>query len=292
MNTIVKILATIIIPIMIISCGSKPLSKFDFSEGDYKLYFFVYPTVPLLSEPSDIPHAFQEKHGNFYITDNKALEIIRGEIITDKVPENNSSSPLYIFSLVCNGKKVDGAILNLESNILYYTNGAYNFDLTKLERLQNCFNRLNSYKVNCVTLSNAKKFINYFGNSNGFIYYNTVDGENLIKDYNGIVELSLAVKQTDFSTDVEKRKKRFENDFKRIGNVKFYQSRYEGGDSMKVSMLWEKDFTTSLPSKYRIIKSYSDTIYFPLYVYDVEKKDLVDFFQKENITNYKIDELK
>jgi len=286
------ILGTIIVSLTFCSCANKPLSKIDFSKGDYKLFFFYQPIDSALTSPTKKIHEFQKNYGNFYITDKNALEIIKVKVIQDKALENKPSNSFYMLRLVCNGKVVDGGILDLENNEIINSDGKYKFDFNELEKLHNSFNKLNSFEVNCPTISNTNKLIQLVENKNGFIYFGTQDGENPIKGFLGKIDLITDVKQSDFSSDFEKTKKEFEADFKEIGKVKFFDGLYEGGDSMKISMLWEKDFTSKLPRKYRVLKAYSDSINFPINIYDIEKRELIEFFDNEKLRDYKIKELK
>lgn len=291
MKRLIIAFGTIIISLTLCSCTNKPLNKIDFSEGEYKLYFFYAPIDSRLDSSTREITEFQKKYGNFYITDKDVLENIKGKIIQDRALENNFSNSFYVVRLICNGKVVDGGILDLENREIIYLKGKYKFDIKALERFHNKFNKLNSFEVSSPTISNSKRLIKLVEKNNGFIYFSTQDGTNPFEGYMGKIELITAIEQNDLLKDPELNKKEYEADFKKFGKAKFFESHYEGGDSIKISMLWEKDFTFKLPKKYKVFKAYSDSIYFPLYIYDIDREKIVEFFDKEKVKDYKIREL-
>lgn len=285
------VLGTIIVSLTLCFCTNKPLSKIDFSKGDYKLYFFNVPIDSRLYSPTRKITEFQKKYGNFFITDKDVLRIIKEKVIQDKVLENKSSNSFYMLRLICNGKVVDGGILDLDNSEIIYLDGKYKFDIKEIEKFHNKFNKLNSFEVICPTISTSKKLIKLVENKNGFIYFGTQDGKSPFEGYSGKIELTTAIEESDVFKDPEVNKKEYEADFEEIGKAKFFESHYEGGDSIKISMLWEKDFTSKLSRKYKVFKTYSDSIYFPLNIYDINQKELVKFFHNEKIRDYKIREL-
>jgi len=283
-----KYIGLVLISLFLISCGGKPLSKIDFTKGDYKLYFYSLPG----QDNGQDTNSFFVKHNNFYITDNSILKNIKEDVIIEKSNRKTSYNFLYALRLVQDGEIIDGGILDVVNGEILYHNGKYEFDLRQFEKHIDGLEVLNSFEVNCVTISNTKKFFDFVDDSgDGFIFTNSEDGENPIIKFNGIVDLITDTTNVDFSSGYDGFQKRFVSDFKDLGDIAILSSNFGGGDSITLTMLWEKDYTSNLPTGYRITKQYNDTIDLPLQVYDIKKEGIISFFLENRIEGYEIIDL-
>ena len=79
--------------------------------------------------------------------------------------------------------------MDVENGKFLYNNGKYEFDIDRFKELKSAFKKLNSFKINTNTISNAKKFFDFAEQTNGFIYNYMVDGKNPLVGYNGKTEM-------------------------------------------------------------------------------------------------------
>ncbi len=284
---VLQILKFILASILLVSCGSKPLSKIDFSKGDYKLYFITIPGNLSLHETSE----FQKKYKNFYINDNTTLEKIKNQIIHERTTGKQSSNSFYGLRLMQGKVLIDGSILDLENNEILYHNGKYKFDINEFERLKDNFKKLNSFEVNCITITNNKAFFEYVKNSNGFINTNSDKKDNPIDNYNGKIDLLTDTSIISIEKDWELLKKEITSDFDNISKIEIVNFLYNGGDSVFITLLCETDFTSKLPEGYKIISKFTDTLNLPLQVYNLEKTEIINFFQTRGISEYELKDL-
>lgn len=292
MKKVTLIIGTLIISLNFCSCGNKPFSKYDFSKGEYKLYFCYqandYDLVPGTFKTPE----FVEKFGNFYITDKNTLEFIQQNAIKDEVIVSNPLNSFYSLRLTCNGKAIDGAILDIDNKEIVTENGKYKFNLTELEKFDSQFKKLNSYKVYCPSISCINKLTSFVNSKHGFIYYGIQGERNPFREFSGKIDLITLVNQNDFSGGYKKIRKQFESELNKIGKGQIFNFEYDGGDTLKISRLWDKDYTTNLPDRFRVTKAYSDSIDFPIAAYDIEKSDLIEFFVNEKVKSYTVEDLK
>ena len=271
------------------SCENKPFQGIKYGDDSYKLYCFA---IPFDSSYHRINH-FYEDYKNFYITDTKSLEILSNEILGDKTFEQTSSNSLYAFRLVKDKEIIDGGIMDAENGKFFYINSKYEFDIDKFKQQKNYFNKLNSFKINTKTISNAKKFLGFVEQTNGFIYNYTKDGKNPIIGFNGKTEVltDTSTINMNFTNGWEDIENQIKHDFKNVGKIRILNASYLGGDTITFSLLTEKDFSNQLPSGYKIQKAFSDSIDLPILLYDVEKSKIVEFFEKNGIMDYEIEDL-
>ena len=277
----------IVISVFFLSCNRNPLSKVDFSKEGYKMYFYAYPD----KDNKQNYNSFYSKYKNFYISDNSILENIKKNIILKKYDIKTINNSLYAVKLIQNGKVLDVAVLDVVNGMILSYSGNYKFDIKKLEKYNSSFKTLNSYQVNCVTISNIKKFITFIESSNGFIFLNSEDDKNPFVKFNGVVKLKTDTSNVDFSKGSEIFKNRFISDFKKLGDIAIISSKYNGKDSINLTMLWENDYTLNMPTGYRLTKQYTDTFDFPLYVYDIKEKEILSFFKDLGINGYTVTNL-
>jgi len=271
--------------------ANKPFNKYNFSNGDYKLYFcFQANNEYLIPEFRKTPE-IKLQYGEFYITDKKSLEFILQDAILDKVIVSNPLNSFYSLRLTNNGKVIANAILDIDNEEIVTRKGKYKFNLNGLTSCSSKFNKLNSFTVHCPTISCINKLTTYVNSRQGFVYYGVQGEINLFAEFNGKIDLMRLVNSNDFSLNHKRYKKTIEKDLKKFGKGQMFGLTYEGGDTLKISMLWDKDYTDKLPEKYRVIKPYSDSINYSITVYNVQKNDIVDFFAAIKEENYTIDEL-
>ncbi len=277
----------IAISLLTVSFVEKPLSEIDFSNGDYKLYCYVIPGTINSQEFND----FHFENKNFYIDDKSTLEKIKNSIIGEKSDTQKPYGYLYALQLVLNGEIIDGGAIDTDNKEIIYYNGKYKFDLKEFTKFKGNFKRLDSYEVNCVTISNTKHFLKFVENSTGFIFKNYKEEENPLIRFNGKIDLKSDTSNADFRIGWEMFQNKFSSDFSDIGEITILHSDYNGGDSINVTMLWKSDYSSRLPKGYRIINQYTDTLNLPIQVYDISKEKIIDFFKNNGIQGFTIKDL-
>jgi hypothetical protein len=281
----IKICGLILISHLIISCGKKPLECIDFTDGNYKMFFFYQTMPPSMIEPNE----FKDKYKQFYIDDNATLETIKSTVTQGKVRNYGHSMVIYILRLEKDGKFVDGGILGIESNVFYYYNGVYKFDFNELEKLNNYFKKLNSFEVNCITASHTNDFIEFVEKSSGYIYGSEFEKMSL-KGIKGKIDLTTTISRLSLEKfeDWSQVEKILLNDIEKIGIIK---SSHLVGDSIFLTLLLKDYSIAKIPEKYEVVKPFSDTINAPLQVINNDLESLVTFFEINNITEFEIKDL-
>lgn len=281
MNKVIQLIVTLIISLNFCSCENKPFGKYNFSKGEYKLYFCYQANDYNLVPGTRITPDIKKEFGDFYITDKNVLEFIQKNAIKEKVKISNPLNSFYSLRLTCNGKGVDGAILDIDNSEILTGKGKYKFNLSGLVKLSDGFKKMNSYTINCSTISGINKLSRLVKSKHGFTFYGIQGEKNPFEDFSGKIELITLVNQGDFSSNFKKNLKRFESELNEIGKGQIFDIFYEGGDTLKISMLWDKDYTSELPKRYKVVKAFSDSIDFIITVYDIEKGDLIELLDSE-----------
>ena len=286
MQILIRVFGMAYMMFILISCENKPLVNANLADGEYKLYFIIPPGNQTMRKTID----FHEKYGSFYISNPNKLEILQKEIIQNKTSGRTSSNSYYFLRLTNDKKFVDGGVIDLENHEFLYHNGKYDFDVDELEKLHEDFIPLNSFQVDCRTITNSNKFFEFMLESSGFIY-NIGNDKNPLAKFKGKVGLKTGAQGIDFSGGIENIQNKFRKDFENLGEILFLETSYQGGDSISLSMLWQEDFSNRLPDGYRIIKPFSDTINLPIFVYDIDKTEIRNFFENERIKDFIIRDL-
>ncbi len=288
-KTISNQIIFIIILIGVYSCNSRPFDKTDFTENEIKLYCYSIPHDTLFHEPNQ----FRERFPNFYIDDEITLRLIKEEVIKEKSNKQQHASNFIIFRLEDEKEIVDGGILDIDNGEYLYHNGKYNFDLEKFKSFQNKFKKLDAYEINCKTISNTKKLLDFVDKNDGFNYNNTKKEKHPILYFNGKVELlsdksSLDLENTNGWKDIEKH---IIDDFRKLGKIKIKHYSALSPDSIFITILVQQDISNSLPVGYKLFKNYTDTTDVPVRVYDISENQIVDFFEQNSIKDYEIKDL-
>lgn len=276
----------------LVSYFKKPFSGENFSKGQYILYCYSIPHY--ISSGKEKSNRF--KFNSFFIDNADALEKIKNEVVQDMDIERTSSNDLYALTLLKEGKNVDGGILDIENNVILYYNGKYKFNTQAFLKLEKYFNLLEAYKVNCVTYENTNKFVAFVKKSNGFMYDALGDGEYPTYGYNGVIKLFADTTVLSSNSYYGMKilayiQKQIDRDYKGIADVKVSSYSYYGNDTVNISLLCKEDISDKLPDGYKIAQPYTNKIDVPIYVYNLSKKQLIDFFDKSGITGYKIVDL-
>lgn len=277
----------VLLAIIFIACKEKPLSRIDFNKGEYKLFFYTQPTDTLIEGN----YEFYRKYKNFYITDKQVIETIIKNVIQDKSTIINDNFNFhYVMRLIKDGEDIDGGIISLENQVIYYKKGKYGFNLVELEKLNNHFIELKSLEVNCYTIENINKTLKFIESKKGFTYGNTDAMKKQFNEFNGTVILSVDKDKINQINDFIVIERRIFQDFKKQGKIKLLTLSYKGGNEILIELLWENDFSKRLPDGYKVIKKYSDSINMPLLVFNLEKEVLQKFFANNGISDYRINE--
>jgi hypothetical protein len=283
---IIRLLKILTLTVIIVSCKEKPFSKIDFNKGEFKLFFYTQPTDTLILGNNN----FYKKYKNFYVTDKQAIEKIINKVIQEKLNKKDNFNLHYVMRLIKDGEDIDGGIISLENQEIYYKNSKYRINLDELENLNNYFIGLRSLEFNCYTIKNINKTLSFIESINGFTYGNFDAVRKHFKEFNGTVVLSVDKEKINQNNDVKVIENRISQDFKKQGKIKLLTSSYKGGNEILIELLWENDFSKNLPDGYKMIKNYSDSIDMPLIVYNVGKEELQKFFANNGISDYIINE--
>ncbi len=154
-------------------------------------------------------------------------------------------------------KDFDGGIISLESKEIYYNKAKFGFNLDELEKLNNHFIKLKSLEVNCYTIENINKTLNFIASIGGLTYGNFDTVRNNFKEFNGTVVLSVDKEKINQINNFNVIERRISKDFKEQGKIKLLTSSYKGGNEILIELLWENDFSKNLPDGYKVIKNYS-----------------------------------
>lgn len=271
--------------VILASCNQAPFSKYDFSKGDYELYLLGRNDTSYFEL-----NEFIEEYGNFKLDENPVIQELLKKGIQGRADLLQPTPPFYHLRLEKNEKFLDGALLDLNNSILIYSNYRYKFDTSILYSLSDKFQTINSFEVNYITGANTKSFLQFLNQTNGFTTSKLIGTENRLEDFMGKVELVTDVSTLDPSKKMTwaELQELVSGHFIHLGKVYLTNQSYRGGDSTYVTMLWSSDFTSDLPQQYRITKPYTDTVNWPIIVFDLEMKEILDFFEREGIQGYRI----
>lgn len=287
----IKIILLVCLTIIIHSCKRASFADINNDEDEYKLYCYLLPTYANKRDST----TFKVIYKNFYITDIHTIMSLNKEVINGKIKDLYWSNDKYSLKLEKNGRFIDSAVMDSKNGAILHEGVEYEVDMDMLESYKSSFIPLESYQVNCVTVSNTMMFDEYFRNSTkGFIYHMYKQGMNQLISYKGVIKLerdtmfNLNFPMDSFRLGIEKQ---IHDDIKGTVEIKLYDFLLGGEEPNFVTILCKEDISNRIPANYKIISNYTDTIDYKIRTYGIAIDRIEYFFKNRNITGYLIEDL-
>jgi hypothetical protein len=281
MNSRQAIVIIILSILVFSSCAQKKLKYVDIDKS-YKMYFIdIAYQEERFSECN-----FIETFGNFYISEQDFLPLLKNEIIKEKTQLERTGC-LYAITIMQEGKITFGGFLDAENGIIN-TSKIYNFDLEKLSSQKDYFKKLEAFEVNCFSISKTEEFINELEKEGGYIFGYTGVKKNDVFNYAGRMKLVIDSTIIEPNQDYEKIKKSIVEKFVHLDDIEIIRYTYSSGDSITLEILCNNDFSKKMPTGFEIIEPLTDSINLPFAVYDIPDFTIKSVANKMNIETLSI----
>ena len=142
---------------LISACKSQSIKDFDFSKGNYRLYF-IDPIYLNGNTDSFNICEFQEKHHILKIDDISTLKRIQKEYLvkTEEDVTPNQTQCFYILQLIKEKKLEWGGFIDWSNKILKNSDEKYSINIEKFIRDSLNFKEVPSYKLKIIELQVAR----------------------------------------------------------------------------------------------------------------------------------------
>jgi hypothetical protein len=128
-------------------------------------------------------------------------------------------------------------------------------------------------------------------NNGAFVYGFTGVKDKPYIDFNGMIKLYTDSLTIELDDNVEKFRKKLAKSICSTENIMLGSYSCSSRDSSIIEILCEKDISNKISPEYSIIEPYTDSVSFPILVYNIDSLSLQNLLLENNIKNAEIENL-